>query len=199
MESCILRPVRTSGRNMPIDSFLGCWRETGTAKPSASFCQELERMGPWACRRSRRRAVSRSLRRRRTAKFDGMPESAIAAGVVDFVLPPAGIARQLVTMARHSYVTFAPLEEIELPGEPDAELGKSVPAVAERYRSGFHALQTQHAQAAHQAAHGPPRIRKAGRLHPGSRSGTARKPMRCARTFLSPSRHSFGNPRSSRN
>ena len=36
----------------------------------------------------------------RTAKFDGMPGSAIAAGVVDFVLPPAGIARQLVAIAR---------------------------------------------------------------------------------------------------
>ena len=36
----------------------------------------------------------------RTAKFDGMPKSAIAAGVVDYVLPPAGIALQLVAFAR---------------------------------------------------------------------------------------------------
>ena len=31
-----------------------------------------------------------------------MPRSAIAAGVVDFVLPPAGIARKLVAIARDS-------------------------------------------------------------------------------------------------
>ena len=31
-----------------------------------------------------------------SAKFDGMPRSAIAAGVVDFILPPAEIARQVI-------------------------------------------------------------------------------------------------------
>ncbi len=36
-----------------------------------------------------------------TAKFDGMPRSAIAAGFVDFVLPPKRIAEELATMARH--------------------------------------------------------------------------------------------------
>jgi two-component system CheB/CheR fusion protein len=30
-----------------------------------------------------------------SAKYDGMPRSAIAAGVVDFILPPEGIAREL--------------------------------------------------------------------------------------------------------
>ena len=36
----------------------------------------------------------------RTAKFDSMPRSAIAAGVVDFILPPAGIARELAAISR---------------------------------------------------------------------------------------------------
>ena len=58
----------------------------------------------------------------RTAKFDGMPRSAIAAGVVDFVLPPAGIARQLVAIARDSQVPVEPPEATEPPG--DAELAK---------------------------------------------------------------------------
>ena len=58
----------------------------------------------------------------RTAKFDGMPRSAIAAGVVDFVLPPAGIARQLVAIARDSQFPIEPREAIEPPG--DAELAK---------------------------------------------------------------------------
>ncbi|HTV16965.1 MAG TPA: chemotaxis protein CheB [Acidobacteriaceae bacterium] len=38
-----------------------------------------------------------------TARFDGMPRSAIATGVVDFVLPPEGIARELASIAEHSY------------------------------------------------------------------------------------------------
>jgi two-component system CheB/CheR fusion protein len=36
-----------------------------------------------------------------SARFDGMPRQAAAAGVVDFVMPPAGIARELEVIARH--------------------------------------------------------------------------------------------------
>ena len=48
-----------------------------------------------------------------SAKFDGMPRSAIAAGVADFVLPPAEIARQLVAIARDSHVPIEPREAPE--------------------------------------------------------------------------------------
>jgi two-component system CheB/CheR fusion protein len=40
----------------------------------------------------------------KSAKYDGMPHSAIAAGVVDFVLPPEGIARELARLGRESYI-----------------------------------------------------------------------------------------------
>lgn len=46
-----------------------------------------------------------------TAKFDSMPGSAIAAGVVDFVLSPAGIARRLVAMASQSRAPAGRLEQ----------------------------------------------------------------------------------------
>ncbi|MCE9538202.1 MAG: chemotaxis protein CheR, partial [Bacteroidetes bacterium] len=39
-----------------------------------------------------------------SAKFNGMPKSAIAAGVVDFVLSPKGIARKLVNFGKFGYV-----------------------------------------------------------------------------------------------
>ena len=39
-----------------------------------------------------------------TARFDGMPHSAIAAGAIDFVLPAAGIATEIARIAHHSYV-----------------------------------------------------------------------------------------------
>ncbi len=57
-----------------------------------------------------------------TAKFDGMPRSAIAAGVVDFVLPPGGIARQLAAIARDSHALVEPRETMEAPW--DAELAR---------------------------------------------------------------------------
>ena len=39
-----------------------------------------------------------------SAKYSGMPHSAAAAGVVDYILPPEAIARELVRIARHPYV-----------------------------------------------------------------------------------------------
>src|SRR5579872_1883073 len=40
-----------------------------------------------------------------SAKYDGMPASAIAAGCVVFVLPPEEIARELARVGNHPYVT----------------------------------------------------------------------------------------------
>jgi two-component system CheB/CheR fusion protein len=42
-----------------------------------------------------------------TARFDGMPHSAISSGAIDFVLPPSDIANEIVRIARHSYVARA--------------------------------------------------------------------------------------------
>lgn len=39
-----------------------------------------------------------------TAKHDSMPRAAVAEGVVDYILDPAGIARQIVQILRHPFV-----------------------------------------------------------------------------------------------
>jgi two-component system, chemotaxis family, CheB/CheR fusion protein len=39
-----------------------------------------------------------------SAKFDGMPRSAVASGAVDFVLPPKAIAQELARIGRHPYL-----------------------------------------------------------------------------------------------
>src|SRR5438552_15757222 len=43
----------------------------------------------------------------KSAKFDVMPQSAIAAGCVDFVLPPDAIGRKLVRFRAHPYLVPA--------------------------------------------------------------------------------------------
>jgi two-component system, chemotaxis family, CheB/CheR fusion protein len=48
-----------------------------------------------------------------TARHDGMPRSAIAAGTVDFVLPPKEIARELVRIAANRFVLPLDREEAE--------------------------------------------------------------------------------------
>jgi two-component system, chemotaxis family, CheB/CheR fusion protein len=40
-----------------------------------------------------------------SAKYDGMPRSAVLAGCVDYILPPKGIAHELARIASHPYVT----------------------------------------------------------------------------------------------
>jgi two-component system, chemotaxis family, CheB/CheR fusion protein len=50
----------------------------------------------------------------RTAKFANMPRSAMAAGCVDYVLPPKGIAQELVRIAQHPYVARPHVEEAEM-------------------------------------------------------------------------------------
>ncbi len=45
-----------------------------------------------------------------SAKYDGMPASAIAAECVDFVLPPHGIAAELARIGQHPYVTGSPFD-----------------------------------------------------------------------------------------
>ena len=57
-----------------------------------------------------------------TAKADGMPKSAIAAGVVDYVLPPAGIALHLAAIARGAQAPAEHPAAADLP--QDAELAK---------------------------------------------------------------------------
>jgi len=111
-----------TGRNMPIDSFLrGLAADrgskslgvilSGTASDGTLGLQAIKAVGGVTFAQEMR-----------TAKFDGMPGSAIAAGVVDFILPPAAIARQLVAIARASHASSEPREAIEPPG--DRELAR---------------------------------------------------------------------------
>lgn len=58
-----------------------------------------------------------------SSKFFGMPGSAVAAGAVDFVLPPDAIARKLLQLVDHPYVGHPPS-----PGHRAAALIDVVPA-----------------------------------------------------------------------
>ncbi len=61
----------------------------------------------------------------KSAKYDGMPRSAIAAACVDFVLPPEGIASELARIGRHPYLGIEPPAQAEEPADDrDDELRK---------------------------------------------------------------------------
>jgi two-component system, chemotaxis family, CheB/CheR fusion protein len=114
-------PRPGTGPNMPIDSFLCALAAdcginaigvvlSGTASDGT--------LGLTAIKAAGGVTFAQEVK---TAKYDGMPRSAIAAGVVDFVLPPAGVARQLVAIAGNVQSLKEHSETVESPG--DAELG----------------------------------------------------------------------------
>ncbi len=115
-------PRPDSGRNMPIDSFLRALAADRGNKALGVVLSGTATDGTLGLQAIQAAGGATFAQEIATAKFDGMPRSAIAAGVADFVLPPAGIARQLVAMARDSGVPIESVEVVETPG--DAALAK---------------------------------------------------------------------------
>jgi two-component system CheB/CheR fusion protein len=97
----LLTPPRpASGRNMPIDTF---FRALAADRGSHSFGVVLSGTasdGTLGLQAIKAAGGVTFAQEKRTAKFDSMPASAVAAGVADFVLSPAGIARKLAAIAR---------------------------------------------------------------------------------------------------
>ncbi len=60
-----------------------------------------------------------------SARYDSMPRSAVASGCVDYILPPAAIARELARIASHPYLRgdlpALPAGSVAPGGEPAAE------------------------------------------------------------------------------
>ncbi|HLW54388.1 MAG TPA: chemotaxis protein CheB [Candidatus Angelobacter sp.] len=60
----------------------------------------------------------------KSARYDGMPNSAVASGAVDFVLPPAKIAEELDKIRHHPYIASGHDDRIEaLEAEGTSDLG----------------------------------------------------------------------------
>ena len=60
----------------------------------------------------------------RSAKFDGMPKAAVAAGVTDFVLPVPELARELERISRHPFLVARDGDGVLASPADDGELDK---------------------------------------------------------------------------
>jgi two-component system CheB/CheR fusion protein len=113
--------IEKRGLHMPIDAFLrslACDQKnraigvilSGTASDGTAGMKAIKAEGGITFAQSED-----------SARHGGMPHSAIAAGVVDFVLPPKDIARKLAGVARHLPVLAqAPRDEGTLAEGPEA-------------------------------------------------------------------------------
>jgi two-component system CheB/CheR fusion protein len=59
-----------------------------------------------------------------SAKFTGMPQSAVRSGCIDVVSTPEGIAEEIARIGRHPYVAASPSVEHALPGDDEAGFRK---------------------------------------------------------------------------
>ena len=115
-------PRPTNGRNMPIDSFFRALALDRGRQALGVVLSGSASDGTLGLQAIKAEGGVTFAQEMQTAKFDSMPRSAIAAGVADFVLPPAGIARHLATIARDSQAGIEPREAMGPEG--DADLAK---------------------------------------------------------------------------
>ena len=123
-------PRPDSGRNMPLDFFLRALAADRGSNAIGVVLSGTASDGTLGLKAIQAAGGITFAQETQTAKYDGMPRSAIAAGAADYVLPPTGIARQLAAVARDSRVPIAPREAIEPPeGAELAEILRLVRSV----------------------------------------------------------------------
>ena len=102
--------ARTSP-HMPIDHFFKSLAEDQGSKAIGVILSGTASDGTQGLKAIKAEGGITFAQDEKSAKYDGMPRSAILAGCVDFVLPPQGIARELVRLCRHPYSNPPQAEE----------------------------------------------------------------------------------------
>ena len=109
-----------------------------------------------------------------SAKYDGMPASAIASGCVDFILTPAGIAKEIARIRQHPYIADR-LNPEAAGGWRRQRYGADIPFAATNHDGRFLRLQIAHHRPPHSTPHGSAEDREAEGLWQPAASRSAAK------------------------
>src|SRR2546429_4694309 len=104
--------TETRGRHMPIDCFLRSLAEDQRSNAIGIILSGTASDGTLGLGAIKGEGGITFAQDEKSAKYDGMPRSAIAAGCVDFVLPPDRIAEELARICEHPYVAHSPSSKI---------------------------------------------------------------------------------------
>src|SRR2546422_327881 len=99
--------TETRGYHMPIDRFLRSLAEDQGSNAIGVILSGTASDGTLGLAATKAEGGITFAQDEKSAKFDGMPQSAIAAGCVDFVLPPEAIGRKLERIRAHPYLAPA--------------------------------------------------------------------------------------------
>src|SRR4029077_17034528 len=118
-----LTPRTEKGHHMPIDRFLRSLAEDQGSNAIGIILSGTASDGTLGLAAIKAEGGITFAQDERSAKFDGMPQSAIAAGCVDFVLPPDAIAGELARIRAHPYLaTSSSSRTAELVADGDPQL-----------------------------------------------------------------------------
>jgi two-component system, chemotaxis family, CheB/CheR fusion protein len=112
----LLARSRQNPKHMPVDAFFHSLAENEGSRAIGVILSGVATDGTLGLEALKAAGGITFAQDGKSAKYDGMPRSAIAAGCVDFVLPPEGIARELKRISLHPY--------LGRPDHPAAEYGQ---------------------------------------------------------------------------
>jgi len=100
----LLPRKRQDPQHMPIDAFFHSLAESVGSRAIGVILSGVASDGTLGLAAIKAAGGITFAQDSKSAKYDGMPRSAIAAGCVDFVLPPEGIAREIKRIRQHPYL-----------------------------------------------------------------------------------------------
>src|ERR1700732_4045042 len=99
--------TETRGPHMPIDRFLRSLAEDQRSNAIGVILSGTASDGTLGLAAIKAEGGITFAQDKKSAKFDGMPQSAIAAGCVDFVLSPGVFARAVAMLRAHPYLALS--------------------------------------------------------------------------------------------
>jgi two-component system CheB/CheR fusion protein len=99
------------GQHMPVDTFFRSLAEDRRDYAIAVIMSGTGSDGSQGVRAIKAEGGITFAQEEKSAKYPGMPGSAIATGCVDFILPPDKIAGELLRISRHLYPALAETDE----------------------------------------------------------------------------------------
>jgi two-component system, chemotaxis family, CheB/CheR fusion protein len=96
--------TETRGRHMSVDYFFRSLAEDQGSRAVGVVLSGADSDGALGLQAIKAEGGITFAQEERTAKYDGMPRSAIATGAVDFILPPEEIAKELLKFSSHPYM-----------------------------------------------------------------------------------------------
>jgi len=100
----LLARRRQDPKHMPIDAFFHSLAENEGSRAIGVILSGVATDGTRGLAAIKAAGGITFAQDAKSARYDGMPHSAIAAGCVDFVFPPEGIARELRRIGLHPYL-----------------------------------------------------------------------------------------------